>query len=196
MNNCAGRRSAAAPVALSTSERVDPGRDVALALFLAWLVLVVSGFWLLLAMPTRAALAAASEPQRIEVFERWLASEQLSTAAERVVVVDPSRDCHCDDTEAVELAAFVKRATSMGIRVIERAWVATPLPAHARIAVFGAEGRLRYAGPLRVPMFCSGMTTLADAALREINASAPAMVFGSNCVCEATDRRSVAFGFH
>lgn len=186
----------AAKINGSTSACRDPGRDVALALFLAWLLLVASGFWLLVAIPAQAALAAASQPDRGDVFERWLVSELPNTASERVVVVDPARDCHCEDTEDVELAAFLRRVGSVGIRVIERDSAAPPLPAGARIAVFGADGRLRYAGPLRVPMFCSGMTTLADAALREINASAPAMVFGSNCVCEATDRRSVAFGFH
>lgn len=195
MNARAASPSAAAPIDRSTTDRRDPGRDVALALFLAWFVLVVSGFWLLLAVPARAAVAAASEPQRIEMFERWLASERLNNASAHLVVIDPARGCACDDSAEVELAAFVKRATSAGIHVIERASAAPPLPAHARVAVFGAEGRLRYAGPLRVPMFCSGMSTMADAALRDENASAPAMVFASGCACDATDRRSVVSVF-
>lgn len=162
----------------------DPGRDVAFAVFLAWAILVCSAFWILIALPARAQLVEAGEPARIEAFEAWLAHEEPAIAGRAVVVVDPPRGCTCEGSDAAQLAAFLQRAAAAGVTVIERAAAARGLPAQARIAVFAADGRLRYAGPVRTPMFCSGMATLADAALRD--PSMTALVLPSICVCVAT----------
>ncbi|MBD9379557.1 hypothetical protein [Pseudoxanthomonas sp. PXM04] len=91
--------------------------------------------------------------------------------------------CTCDDREDTRQVRDALRAR--GIRWVELAGVAsTDLP-HSLIAL-DAEGRLRYAGPMRPDGLCAGTATapLATRYLSFHREDAPrALVSGSRCPC-------------
>lgn len=162
-----------------TAAAHDPGAPLGVALLVAWLVLVASGFWWLIAVPMRDAAAAALDPRQAQVVERW-ALDAVGPAAGLPRVLHDDGACACGEaTRAAVLARL--RAADAG--VVPLPAVAVRLPLRPELVVLDADGRLRYAGPASPTAFCAGPRHAAEIALT-LPADAPALVLPRDCGCD------------
>lgn len=162
-----------------TAAANDPGAPLGVALLVAWLVLVASGFWWLIAVPMREAAATALDPRQAQVVERW-ALDAAGPATGQPVVLHDEHACACT---AASRAPILAR-----LRALHAGTVAVPvdalrLPLRPELVVLAADGRLRYAGPAAPTAFCAGSRHAAEIALA-LPADAPALVLPRECGCD------------
>lgn len=193
---------AAAPGIDSPAPGRSPGDGLGTALFVAWLLLAVSGFWNLIVLPMQAQAARASDPAQRAAVERWAhgalavqahargapsvdepARDPRSSAAEigaPIVLVDPAA-CGCVAPAVVSLA---ERLRAAGVAVVDLPRDAARLAQRPEVAVLGGDGRLRYAGPAMPSLFCTTGRTLAESAVRAETAGGAALVLPAECNCD------------
>lgn len=162
-----------------TAVAKDPGAPLGVALLVAWLVLVASGFWWLIAVPMREAAAAALDPRQALVVERW-AHDAAGPLAGLPVVLHDDLACACAEGRRAPVLARLRAAHAGTV----------PLPVDAprlllrpELVVLDADGRLRYAGPAAPTAFCAGPRHAAEIALA-LPADAPALVLPRDCGCD------------
>lgn len=156
----------------------DPGAGWGVAVLLAWLLLVASGFWNLVAVPMREAAAAALDPAQAVVVERWAAEAAGPRARASMVLFDPGA-CACG-ADARE--SLLRRFRERGVTTRPVAADLARLPLRPEVLVIDAHGRLRYAGPAAPTAFCSGPRHAAERAL-SMPTHAPALVLPADCPC-------------
>jgi hypothetical protein len=159
------------------ASRRDPGAGWGAAVFAAWLLLVASGFWNLVAIPMREAAAAALDPAQAAVVERWARSAVVASG--RRLLVDPQA-CACGTPART---ALLDRMRDAGVGVLAVDVDAARLPLRPEVVLLDADGRLRYAGPATPTLFCTAGRHAVEAALRA-PPHAPALVLPADCRCE------------
>lgn len=171
----------------------DPGAALGVAVFVAWLLLVASGFWNLIVRPMQAQAAYASDPAQLATVEAWVRSQVRAQPTGDMVLLDVAA-CGCVGRAAVALRERLRIA---GVTVRELPRESPRLPQRPEISVLDASGKLRYAGPVAPALFCTSSHTLAEAALAAGPRGFPALVLPSECSCEnpttaSRDRRDPA----
>lgn len=162
-----------------TAEAKDPGAPLGVAVLVAWLVLVASGFWWLIAVPMRDAAAAALDPRQALVVERW-ALDAVGPATGLPVVLHDDHACACAAASRAPILARLRAAHAGTVPVPVDA---PRLPLRPELVVLDADGRLRYAGPASPTAFCTGPRHAAELALL-LPADAPALVLPRECGCD------------
>lgn len=166
------------PVLADRAAPRDPGPGWGLAVFAAWLLLVASGFWNVVAVPMREAAAAALDPAQASVVEGW--ARGAAGAPGRRVLVDDGA-CACD---AGVREALLRRVRDEGVVVQPLGADVARLPLRPEVVLLDEAGRLRYAGPATPTVFCSAGRHALEAALRA-PPEAPALVLPADCRCQA-----------
>lgn len=162
-----------------TAAANDPGAPLGVALLVAWLALVASGFWWLIAVPMREAAASALDPHQAMVVERWaIEAAGAATGVPRVLHDDAA--CSCGQAER---AAVLGRLRSSRVTIAPLPDDVPRLPLRPELVVLDADGRLRYAGPAAPTAFCAGPRHAAEIALA-LPSDAPALVLPVDCRCD------------
>jgi hypothetical protein len=162
-----------------TAVAKDPGAPLGVALLVAWLVLVASGFWWLVAVPMREAAATALDPRQALVVERW-ATEVAGPAAGVPRVLHDDAACACAEQARTAVLGRLRAHPATTARIPVDA---PRLPLRPELVVLDADGRLRYAGPAAPTAFCAGPRHAAEIALA-LPADAPALVLPRDCGCD------------
>lgn len=182
----------------------SPGDGFGMAVFVAWLVLAVSGFWNLIVLPMQARAAQANDPVQRAAVEHWARSALGAQAPPRgiaspdgrpdvardaampisapIVLVDPVA-CGCVASAAVSLA---ERLRAGGVAVVDLPRDATRIAQRPEVAVLDGDGRLRYAGPAMPALFCTSGRSLAESAVHAGAAGSAALVLPAECRCDDT----------
>lgn len=159
----------------------EPGALLGGLLFLAWALLVVSGFWILIVAPMRAAAAAATDPARIARIEDWWRQSARATGT-ATLVFDPTA-CDCDGGAVATIDSLQAGFRARGAVVLALAAGAQRPPFSPQVLAFDSRGRLRYAGPLRPSLFCNGPRPPVEAALFVDEPVPLALVLPDECDC-------------
>jgi hypothetical protein len=158
------------------------------ALLASWLLLMAWGFWLIEGRPAYARAQFASDPERIAQIEAWGARLGAGTDATPLLLLLPPA-CGCDSHPALG-ERLRTRAEDAGLTALNTAPDARTrllLPSAAGAALFNAEGRLLFVGPLESPLHCSNGRSLVELVLPHADAAqAPlwAPVIDEACACE------------
>lgn len=195
---------AAAPDTPAPTPGGRPGDGLGMAVFVAWLVLAVSGFWNLIVLPMQARAAQANDPAQRAAVEHWARSALDAQAPARstasphvrpgdapsaavpmgapIVLVDPAA-CGCVASAAVSLA---ERLRAGGVAVVDLPRDAQRLAQRPEVAVLDGDRRLRYAGPAMPTLFCTSGRSLAESAVHAGAAGGAALVLPAECNCDET----------
>jgi hypothetical protein len=153
-----------------------------------WLLLMAWAFWLLEAQPAYARAQLASDPARIANIEAWGARLGAGSDAAPLLVLLPSA-CGCDSHIALSerLLAIAETAGLKARHAVLDARMRRLLPSAAGAALFNAEGRLLFAGPIESPLHCSDSRSLVELLLPYADAADPplwAAVIDDACACD------------
>lgn len=142
----------------------------------AWIALAAwMGFVGGVAWQQRAVIKPVPETQRSAVLAKWAAwyAKQAHVPGQALMAWSEPSACACSDSTAA--AELLHRASTASIDVVPVA------DGQRGIALFDAEGRLRYAGAADALAFCSTEKSLNHWLE---NAAAPAAVMVSACPCD------------
>lgn len=153
-----------------------------------WMLAMGWAFWLIEGRPAHARAQRASDPQRVESIEAWGAAHGAGHDERPLLILLPS-SCVCAGHETLRerLRAL---AQSAGLASHLAAAGEAPealLPSAAGAALFNAEGRLLFAGPLESPLHCSDGRSLVELVLPHAADDAPplwAPVIDEPCACD------------
>lgn len=158
------------------------------ALLGGWLLAMGWAFWLVEGRPAHARAQMASDPERVAAIETWGATQGAGQLQRPLLILLPSA-CACSSHARLrqrlhDLAA----ATGVAADVVARVEAPrVPLPSATGAALFNAEGRLLFAGPLESPLHCSDGRSLVELVLPHAADDAPplwAPVIDEPCACD------------
>lgn len=158
------------------------------ALLCGWLLLMAWAFWLLEGRPAYARAQLASDPARLADVEAWGARLGAgSDAAPLLLLLPPA--CGCDSHTALgeHLRNIAEAHGLTAVSAVPDARTRSRLPRAAGAALFNAEGRLLFVGPLESPLHCSDGRSLVELLLPYADAADPplwAPVIDEACACE------------
>lgn len=145
-------------------------------------------FWLIEGRPAHARAQLASAPQRVESIESWGASRGAGRNQRPLLILLPS-SCVCAG-DAVLRERLKALAHSTGLASQIAATSEAPhdlLPPGTGAALFNAQGRLLFAGPLESPLHCSDGRSLVELVLPHAADDRPplwAPVIDEPCACD------------
>lgn len=129
-----------------------------------WLACVLWGFWSLQAKPLLTRMADASAPQRVQALEVW--ARELGAGKGLPVLFHRESACRCADAALDEAGvdpaaeAAQRRIPMRDLSVQSGAELQALLPEDAAWLLFGADGRLHYAGPASSADLCGSSRSL------------------------------------
>lgn len=154
-----------------------------------WLGCAIWAFWILEGRPLIARTAETSAPQRVEAVEAWARELGLATGA--LALVHREAACACPSGRGQAQLDPAVEAARRGIAVHAVPSGSAPmldavLPSSAAWLLFGADGRLHYAGPAESSDLCGSRLNLLAQALQRSNANASPPrypILPADCVC-------------
>lgn len=153
-----------------------------------WMLAMGWAFWLIEGRPAHARAQLASAPQRVESIESWGASRGAGRNQRPLLILLPS-SCVCAG-DAVLRERLKALAHSTGLASQIAATSEAPhdlLPPGTGAALFNAQGRLLFAGPLESPLHCSDGRSLVELVLPHAADDRPplwAPVIDEPCACD------------
>ncbi|MBE5314729.1 MAG: hypothetical protein H4O13_04925 [Xanthomonadales bacterium] len=158
------------------------------ALLGAWLLSMAWAFWLVEGRDAYARAQLASDPQRLESIEAWGAAQGAGRIARPLLILLPSA-CDCATHAALTQRLMALAATRDSAAEVIVAGRTSPslLPPGAGAALFNAQGRLLFAGPLESPLHCSDGRSLVEMVLAHAGEDSPplwAAVIDEPCACD------------
>lgn len=145
-------------------------------------------FWLVEGRPAHARAQLASDPQRVTSIEAWGARQGAGSVQRPVLILLPSA-CNCASHAGLRERLRALAHTAGLASHIANANEAPRdlLPPGTGAALFNAEGRLLFAGPLESPLHCSDGRSLVELVLPHAADDTPplwAPVIDEPCACD------------
>ncbi|SDD19275.1 DUF6436 domain-containing protein [Aquimonas voraii] len=153
-----------------------------------WLMSMGWAFWLIEGQAAHARAQLASDPLRVASIEAWGAAQGAGRIQRPLLILLPS-PCACASHAGVleRLHGLAEAAGVGAARFTRGAAPSVPLPSATGAALFNAEGRLLFAGPLESPLHCSDGRSLVELVLPHAADDAPplwAPVIDEPCACD------------
>lgn len=186
MNGVHAAGQSMAPLASAVARRSHP--RLGYTLLACWLLLMAWAFWLIEGRPAYARAQLASDPARIALIEAWGARMGAGADANPLLLLLPAV-CSCDSHAALakRIGAAAEAAGLTTLHTVPDARLRGLLPRAAGAALFNAQGRLLFAGPLESPLHCSDGRSLVELVLPHAEAAQPplwAPVIDEACACD------------
>lgn len=156
-------------------------------LLVGWLLAMGWAFWLVEERGAYGRAQLASDPERLASIEAWGAAQGAGRIARPLLILLPSAcDCATHAALTQRLMALAATRDSAAEVIVASETSRTLLPPGAGAALFNAQGRLLFAGPLESPLHCGDGRSLVERLLPHASDDSPplwAPVIDEPCAC-------------